>query len=421
MKQLKQLKEFVEYAMIVLRAAGVYVLYGALLVGANENVDTTLQSLAIPGKTPFMFLFVKLICTYVGVLVLWNLILQRSVLRKRRLAGLLSPTQSYLEHGKDVFKFPFFWIESLSILLPCAVLPPVRANIMSLLGSTSDNFFLQYLLTVGVYVIPLLLAFSHFEIQIRRVWAEEWYYLDEGVLRRFREGIVSEKNYYGRLVLNLVLYYFGMVMFPMALTYLLGMLKAFSVFGQILPQVIGVVVAILLVWLALRLWGNHRRRKKFVKQMQEVCDKYKFQFSYHFSAKGLLFCTGKTEFAVKTEKNIYAGCLLPVAKRYSNLYFSPYEDSYRFGMKLFGGFFISYPRHKVDISKIEVSDEKAKKVLLLTRRPAKWCLGTHLGGVNLDNGSVLNSKGGSIVLYDMEGLIAEVDIEGIRCSRTIWQ
>jgi len=397
---------------------GIFLLYGYIMFYTDETVKRTLYGLSLPKESEWMFLVVELISMYVGIVVLWRLVLQRSVLRKRHLAGIIPADLSYKDSVRDTLCFRFFWIESLLILLPATYWTPVRENVCDMIGYKTDLVILQYIVSFFLFVLPMLLLFCHTEAQLRRLWAEEWYHLDEGQLRRFREGVVNEKKYYVKLVINILLYWFGMLLLPAGMTYLLAALNALSVFLVILPQVIAVLVTALVLWFLTRLWRSYRRRKKFIREIKEVCDKHKYKFTYRFSFKSLLVCTGKTEFTVTTDKKTFVGCLLPVPGKISRLYFSPHEDSYRFEVFTFNVYF---PKHKLDFAGLRAQKEDSEKVVVLTRRPSIWRLGNRKGGVTLDNGSVLGGQKGKVTVYDIAGFVSTLDMAGIRRHRDIWQ
>ena len=416
----KSMNRLKEYAWIVLRTVGIVVLYDTTLTVGNEHVDNMFARLSLPKKSEWMFLSIKLLAMYIGIVVLWRLILQRSQNRKRHLAGLLPPDLSYRDSVKGTLGFSFFWIESLAILLSCAALSSVRSNVTAMLGMTNFGTVTGYLTSLFLYVLPLLFAFCHIEAQMRREWAEEWYFLDEGRLRRFREGNIVEKTYYKKLALNLVLYYFGMMMFPMLMIHVVNAVHAFSVFGEILPELLITLLVIFLLWFSWRLGKARRRRAKFVREMTEICEKYRFKFTHHFTVGGLLSCTGKHEFTVKTASKTYCGCLLPVPNKMSAICFSPFEDVYYFSLPL-PATKIRFLKHKLSLKDMPAKAEGQENVIVLTRRPNVWRFGNAYGGHNLDNASVLNGKQGSVVLYDLAGFISTIEMEGIRQSRTIWQ
>ncbi len=409
-----------EYGRIALQTVGVVALYSIVLTVANEHVDNMFARLSLPKKSEWMFLSIKLLAMYLGIVVLWRLILQRSQNRKRHLAGLLPPDLSYKESVKGTLGFSFFWIESLAILLSCSALPAVRSNATAMLGMTNCGAVVGYLTSLLLYVLPMLLAFCHIEAQMRREWAEEWYFLDEGRLRRFRQGDIVEGAYYKKLALNLVLYYFGMTLLPMLMIHVINAVHAFSVFTEILPELLVTLVVIFVLWFCLRLGKAQRRRAKFVREMTEVCEKYRFKFTHNFTSRGLLSCTGRHEFTVKTAEKTYCGCLLPVPNKMSAICFSPFEDVYYFSLPL-PATKIRFLKHKLSLKDMPAKAEGQENVIVLTRRPNVWRFGNAYGGHNLDNTSVLNGKQGSVVLYDFAGFISTIEMEGIRQSRTIWQ
>lgn len=412
-------KALKEYGMIVLRAAVVFLLYGYIMTFTNEHVAKTLNNLNLPVKTQWMFLLVRLVSMYAGMTVVWKFILQRSAVRKRLLAGVIPADISYSDSLRATLGFWLFWVESLSILLPCASFLSVRQNVCEMVGVKTDWVILQYVLAVCLFVLPMILVFCHIEARLRREWAQEWYHLDEGKLRRFREGEVKEKNYYAKLLVNVLLYLVAMLMLPTVLTYLMAALHAFSAFGEILPQLCIIAVCFAAFWFVFRVCRGMRRRRIFIREAQEICDRYKFKFTYHFTFWSLFAYSKKSGFSVKTPNKTFAGRLLPVPGRSSNVYFSPYEDVYRMIRKVLVVFYIPFPRHKLklDFGK----DEKTENVIVLTRRPVRWIYGTEKGGSALDNGSVLVGKNGQVTLYEIKGFAAALSMEGKGRRTDLWR
>ncbi len=414
-------KNVKEYGMIVLRAVVIFLLYGYVMTFTNEYVAKTLHNLNLPVKTQWMFLLVRLVSMYAGIAVLWKFILQRSAIRKRLLAGVIPADLSYKDSAHATLGFRFFWIEALSILLPCACFLSVRQNVCDMVGLKTDSVLLQYTSAILLFVIPMILVFCHIEVQLRREWAREWYHLDEGKLRRFREGDVQEKKYYVKLAINLVLFLFAMLMLPTVMVYLMAALYAFSAFAEILPQICIIAILGVIFWFVIRVWRGMRRRKKFIRQVQDVCDQHKFKFTYHFTFWSLFAYSKKSEFTVKTPQKTFVGRLLPVPGRSSNVYFSPYEDAYRMIRRILAVFYISFPRHKLDLPAASCKNENTENVIVLTRRPTRWIYGTEKGGSALDNGSILIGKKGKVTLYEIEGFVSAVSMEDKGRRNDLWR
>ena len=138
-------KTLKEYGMIVLRTVGIFLLYGYVMTFTNEYVAKTLHDLNLPVKSQWMFLLVRLASMYAGIAVLWKFILQRSSIRKRLLAGVIPADLSYKDSAHSTLGFRFFWIESLSVLLPCAYLLAVRQNVCDMVRLKTDSIVLQYM------------------------------------------------------------------------------------------------------------------------------------------------------------------------------------------------------------------------------------------------------------------------------------
>jgi hypothetical protein len=413
--------KYKEYSGIVLQAVVVFLLYGYVITSADEYVHTTLQRLNIPQKSEWMFLLVELISIYAGIAVPWKLVLQRSVLRKRHLAGLIPSDITLPEAARDILRYPLFWIEALSILLPTTYWPPVRQTLCDMIGLETDFVILQYITAVLLFVLPMLAVYLYVEAKQRREWAQEWYHLDEGKLRRFREGQTHEKKYYVKLGFNVVLYVLAMLMLPTLLVTMMAALSALSAFAVILPQILIILAVLIVCWLVTRYFRAYRRRKKFIREIQRACDQYRFKFTYEFTFWGLFTCRNRAEFTVKTPKKTFTGCLLPVPGNTSKVYFSPYEDSYRMMRRILVVFYLMFPRHKLKLDGLGSPKEDSEKVIVLTRRPSGWVYGTEKGGQPLDNGSVLVGKSGKATLYEIEGFISIVEMEGIGRRTDLWQ
>ncbi|MBE6672129.1 MAG: hypothetical protein E7599_01210 [Ruminococcaceae bacterium] len=414
-------KKYKEYAGIALQAVVIFLLYGYVITFADEYVHDTLYRLNIPQKTRWMFLLVEVFSVYAGIVVPWKLVLQRSRTRKRLLAGVLPSDLTLSDAARDILRFPLFWIETLAILLPATYWPPVRHTLCEMIGLETDLVVLQYITAVLLFVLPMLAVYLYVEAKQRREWAQEWYHLDEGKLRRFREGELYEKKYYVKLAFNVLLYVLAMLMLPTVMTYLMAALNSLSAFAVILPQILIIAAVIVVCWFVGRLWRAMRRRKRFIKEIQSACDKYRFKFTYQFTFRSLFTCSCKTEFTVKTPKKTFTGCLLPVPGNTSKVYFSPYEDSYRMMRRILVVFYLMFPRHKLDLSALGNPGDGAERVIVLTRRPSGWVYGTEKGGQELDNGSVFGGKSGKVTLYEIEGFISAVEMEGIGRRTDLWQ
>ena len=258
-----------EYGGIVLQAVAVFLLYGYVITFTDEYVHTTLQRLNIPQKSEWMFLLVELISIYAGIAVPWKLVLQRSEIRKRKLAGLLASDLALWDAAKDILVFPLFWIEALSILIPALYFPPVRQSVCAMIGLQTDFVVLQYIAAVLLFVLPMLAVYVYIEAKQRLEWAQEWYHLDEGKLRRFREGQIHEKKYYVKLGFNVVLYVLAMLMLPTLLVTMMAALSALSAFSVILPQILIILAVLIVCWLATRYFRAYRRRKRFIREKRK--------------------------------------------------------------------------------------------------------------------------------------------------------
>lgn len=416
----KEFKKYKEYAGILLQSIVVFLLYGYVMTFTDEHVHATLSRLNIPQKREWMFLLTELISVYAGIVIPWKLVLQRSEVRKRLLVGVIPADIALADAAKEILQFPLFWIESLGILLPATYWKPVRQSLCSVIGLKTDLAVLQYVTAVLLFVLPMLAVYVYIEAKQRREWAQEWYHLDEGKLRRFREGKVHEKKYYVKLAFNVLLYMLAMLMLPTSMIYVMSVLNAFSVFAEILPQLLIIAAIIVVCWFVGRLCRAARRRKRFIKEVQSVCDKYRFKFSYHFTFWGLLTCTCQCEFVVKTPQKTFTGCLMPIPGNSSKVYFSPYDDSYRMMRRILVVFYLNFPRHKLDYSKLGESGEAVEKVIVLNRRPSGWVYGTEKGGGALDNGSVLVGKKETVTLYEIQGFASILSMEGKGRRTDLW-
>ena len=84
-------------------------------------------------------------------------------------------------------------------------------------------------------------------------------------------------------------------------------------------------------------------------------------------------------------------------------------------------FYLMFPRHKLKLDELGSPKEDSEKVIVLTRRPSGWIYGNEKGGQPLDNGSVLVGKSGKATLYEIEGFISIVEMEGIGRRTDLWQ
>ena len=289
-----------------------------------------------------------------------------------------------------------------------------------MLGISSLHIVLQCLLALAVFAFPMVVVFLYEEGCQRVEWAREWYYVDEGTLRRFREGIVFEKRTFVMLALNVGMYILGMLLLPNFLITLLAVGNAFRVFLQILPQILILLSIFVASWILIRLLRSYRKRRGFVVEMKKICAAHNLKFTYRFSIWGLFTYTAKTEFRIEGEGKNYYGALLPVPGSSSQIYFSAFEGIYRFGRKMFL-IHVNFPKHRLKLDRVSAPSENAQRVIVLTRRPYRWILGNQHGGHVLDNGSELKGVAESATVYDIPGFLNTVNMDGIQKKRTIWQ
>lgn len=408
------IKKYIKaYGMSVVQVLAVFLLYSYVMSYTDTYTAKMFKSLNLVPAKGWIFLVVEIISMYIALPVLWRLCLQRSILRKQQLAGLLSPYLTLKESIKETFVYRAFWMESLPILFICSMSRYTRANVMEMLGISSLNLVLQYLLCLVVFALPLVFVFLYIEAKQRVEWAREWYYVDEGILRRFREGEVVEEKFYFLLAMNLGMYLLGMLLLPNVLCTLMAMFSAFTVFSQILPQILITLGVIAAFWLLIRVWRSYRKRRYFISGMKKLCREHGLTFTYRFSLIGLFTYTAKTEFTVTGAGKHYYGALLPVPGSSSQIYFSAFEGIYRFGRKMFL-VHVNFPKHDLKLDKVSAPDANARRVIVLTRRPYRWILGNQHGGHVLDNDSILKGRAETATLYDIEGFLNTVNMDAFR-------
>ena len=84
-------------------------------------------------------------------------------------------------------------------------------------------------------------------------------------------------------------------------------------------------------------------------------------------------------------------------------------------------FYITFPRHKLDLPAASCQNENIENVIVLTRRPTRWIYGTEKGGGALDNGSILIGKKGKVTLYEIKGFVSALSMEGKGRRNDLWR
>ena len=125
---------FKSYGMSVAQVFAVFGLFTYVMQFTDNYTAKSFRQLNLLPSQKWMFLIVEIISLYVALPVLWRLCLQRSVIRKRQLAGLLSPYLTRREGIKQAFYYRSFWMESLPILLVCSYSRYTRAIVLEMLG-----------------------------------------------------------------------------------------------------------------------------------------------------------------------------------------------------------------------------------------------------------------------------------------------
>ncbi len=294
-----------------------------------------------------------------------------------------------------------FWSDTLCLLLPLTAMSALNAIPDLILQGREVDALMRYGLKLLCYALPLAAVFLYIESNIRRTWYREWEFASRTSKDAVLDDLVREHPSYGMLVFNVACIAGGTWLLPAIFWGVLGFfITGANVLSNHFMRILLYILAIVVIWIAIRALKTVRARRRFFKEMHKICAEHGYRLTTRINTlRGLFYCTGREDFAVETPDKRYVGSVLPIPSKKSALYFRLDYDGGGYNFKrAFLKYSIYFPRHKLNFGAVGVSEreKETERILLLTREPADLLVGDRERTWRVYNGA----HSGEYTVYD---------------------
>lgn len=385
----------------ILKSLLMFFLIYVLTMGAVsviEKGDTDMEFMSFHDDVEELDPKFVLLLLVIAIIPVHRLFIQRDKYKRQYVRNCGVRYDKAKDIARVTLKDPYFYIDSLTLLLPIS-LADVSDCVIKLIFGFKELPFLAVLGTkLFTFVLPMLIFTFVDEYYVRRGWlADKTYneeYMNDQVYESENKDRKDKKKLKNdpiiSLIINLFFIFIGFAAFANVILDYASIFAVIKLFGGYALQILLIAASVVTLILLIRINGTHKVRRKFVKAIKSECTAKGYKFTIRFKPfKGLLYCSGIPEVIVETDDKCFVCTFVPVYRKNSVLYFTPYNE-YRYCVHFLRRN-IFLPRHKLHTERLTVNtDKQIEKYVLITKEPKIWAFGDDYKAYEVYNGSSLN-------------------------------
>ena len=333
---------------------------------------------------------------------LYIVLTQYDVFKKAYLLGKDNKDHSFTRALLLQLRDVFFWLDALLSLILISLISWSDFVPLAFFPSSDMSTGVKFGWKILLYTFPMLIIFLISDSIVSRGWLKESELQapDTEIDKNGEKKVRSERPAPLKMIIGFLFLAAAIWLLPPVMLGIFAFLSSAKVFLPYAGTILSTLAVLNFSYFLLRALSTMLSKKKFVKNIKKICADREYDLKIKIKQfKGLLYCTRKVEFIIKTPKATYSGTFIPVFLKSTILYFTP-RNTYRFRRKILR-FTIPFPNHKY---LFETGDGE-EKIVLLTKEPKLALYGDKEKAYYVYNGS----KFSGVTVYDITAFCNYID------------